>query len=290
MTDDNSNLPELNSADDSATSSSDSKKAIFIVLALILFFVGTVGVAGYMLYQKHFNKSQQNTFVPEINDYQVSQTPIDTIETVAQLPSDTSEEIVIADLEFDDGEEPKLVDSAIEEAVSTSATTDEIQMPNFEQTSLLEDLKGQLDKLTEEINVKETTIAFQINTIAELKEELKKLKNQKTKTKTRIIYRDRPQNESAPVTKSVVAKLAKEQAEYIKTPTPPFTFIGVEIWDGTPAAVISLNGRVTQLTKGESSSNWILLNTIYPEKAQFMERTTGQKVVLLSDGRRPHDF
>ena len=81
----------------------------------------------------------------------------------------------------------------------------------------------------------------------------------------------------------------KKSVMAIKTkPSPPFTFVGIEIWDGESKAVITLNQNVTQLSKGESSNNWVLLKSVYPDKAEFMDRKSGQKVILFSDGRRPH--
>lgn len=116
--------------------------------------------------------------------------------------------------------------------------------------------------------------------ITELQGEIKRLKTSTTSKSPQ------PKNKSQKPSRK---KSTKHRVKAIKRHWPTFVFVSIEYWDGVKNAVVESEEGLTQLSLGEDHKGWVLIDSVYPNRAKFKHRATGQVITLSSDGRLPND-
>jgi len=278
MTDKN-NMPDIT---DAAVKEKPSQIKALIVIALVfLLLLGGSGT-GFWFFKIKGNDLPDKPF--DTSSLISNPSPHHSADPLADIGSDytvndAQTEVATTDL-IPSGEPLKVIPDLPASLSDTVTTTVIASVPALKSERL-----DSIEKSIESLNIQISSLIDLVDAVnlANSKQDKKisALKSSSNKTKSKAKKSSRQTTKSKTyIKKPVLVTKAK--------PTPPFTFVGVEIWDGESKVVIALNQHVTQLSEGESSNNWVLLKSVYPDKAEFMERKSGHKVILFSDGRRPH--
>lgn len=170
-------------------------------------------------------------------------------------------------------------------SVSINAATAKQQAANPppQLTAATVDCKQQLEDIKQQLSAKQQQNQLLAQQLQEAKQNAKpKIKAAAKQTAAKkAAVKQKPQ----PKTKAKRQQPRTKARTYRQLIKPGFTFVGIEIWDNNPKAIIRQDNKLYALSIGEQLAGFALLTAAYPNLASFKHLASGSVINLSAKGR-----